>query len=78
MLPGNDLAWTHLREEATVILFGVVWQSDEWAYSLSKAEGCVLSVPERPGGRVDPHAQFSNFLAQSFGLLELLGSFNIY
>lgn len=63
MLPGNDLAWTHLREEPTGILFGRPGRR-EWTHSLSKAERAV-SVPERPGERELTHAQFSNFLAQS-------------
>lgn len=44
MLPGNDLAWTHLREEPAGILFGGAWQNDEWAHSLSKAERAVSSL----------------------------------
>ena len=44
MLPGNDLAWTHLREEPTGILFGEAWQSDEWTHCLSKAERAVSSL----------------------------------
>lgn len=44
MLPGNDLAWTHLREEPTGILFGEAWQSDEWTHTLSKAERAVSSL----------------------------------
>lgn len=44
MLPGNDLAWTHLRKEPTGILFGEARQSDEWIHTLSKAERAVSSL----------------------------------
>ena len=44
MLPGNDRAWTHLREEPPGILFGEAWQSEEWTHTLSKAERAVSSL----------------------------------
>lgn len=79
MLPGNDLAWTHLSG---------AWQASHLERPGRVRDGladcpvgrrlCLL-CPYRPRKKgVDSHGQFSNFLVQCFGLFKLLGSFNIY
>lgn len=65
-MPGNDLAWTHLREELGSILFGVVWQNDEWVDSAWEERTASSLSPKRTRKkRVDSLSkQFANFLAQ--------------
>lgn len=46
-MPGNDLAWTHLREELGSILFGGVWQNDEWVDSAWEERTVSSLYPKR-------------------------------
>lgn len=79
MLPGNDLAWAHLREEPRSISFGGVWQNDEWGDSAWEGKAVSSLSPNRTKKKgVDSPGHFPNFLAQCFVLVKLLGSFNIY
>lgn len=64
-MPGNDLAWTHLREELGSILFGGVWQNDEWVDSAWEER--AVSPKRTVKKRVDSlSGQFASFLEQCY------------